>query len=263
MHVRPLMSGGDEDGRGGGTEDWAQCLFAEPTEEFREFDGDAELARVRSDAARLELEAREAMAARRSSLVPEASPAHWSELRAPSAPADLAASAGDEIAPLEETPTELPEPVEVEEDAVVFVGSADARFETSEDPRIPAGRLRFGCDEVARLVGLDPEALRSWKAEPTVGGTDVLRGGASFCREEFATLLRCRRLRDHAPLTVARTGAALMGSACDAIPVDVEFLVSELPTDESSLAELRDRLALLREEAAALAELSEQGAREG
>lgn len=145
-------------------------------------------------------------------------------LALPSGP-DPAASAIDTVPPDEAT--RRPHLREDEFSAALPVDPDAPEFETVDDPRIPAGQDSFRIGEVARVVGVKPYVLRYWETEfacvePEKTSTNQRR----YSRGDVATLLRIRRLRHDAQLTVAQT-RSLVEEAPEGVAGPVGALAAE------------------------------------
>lgn len=209
-----------------------------------EFDPDRALAEVRAREAMEELRARE-----------RAGPIRAAAADAPS----LGPSAivpGDALPEAEWPDTDLPTELRASGDGAPPVPRADVdpedpRFETPEDPRIPAAQDSFRIGEAARIVGVKPHVLRFWETEfDEVTPQKTTSNQRRYRREDVARLLRIRRLRHEAHLTVAQTRAALDTG----IPTPM-FDASEVPPER--VPQLRRRLAEVRRLAVELIELVE------
>lgn len=130
------------------------------------------------------------------------------------------------------------------------VDPSDRRFETAEDPRIPAGRSTFKIGEVARIVGVQPYVLRYWESElEFVSPQKTEAGQRRFRREDVATLLQVRRLRHDAGLTMAQTRALIReGRGSEVVSVTAERTASPwIVRDAEAQSRVRAQLLRMRE----------------
>lgn len=133
---------------------------------------------------------------------------------------------------------------------------AGSRFETAGDPRIPEGQHTFRIGEVAQIVGVRPYVLRYWETEfPSIEPRKTDTGQRRYDRDLVAQLLKIKRLRHEAQLTVAQTKAVLAdGAPSDAVAVGVEKV---LQADAASKSRVASHLAELREQVLELLALVE------
>lgn len=83
---------------------------------------------------------------------------------------------------------------------------SDARFETVDDPRIPADKSYFKIGEVARVTGLKPYVLRYWETEfPWIRPSKTSARQRLYRRQDIAVLLQIKRLRYEERRTIADT----------------------------------------------------------
>ncbi|MGF1508533.1 MAG: MerR family transcriptional regulator [Myxococcota bacterium] len=79
-------------------------------------------------------------------------------------------------------------------------------FETSDDPRIPHRQSSFRIGEVAQIVGVKPYVIRFWESEfSAIRPQKTETGQRRYLRSDVALLLRVKRLRHDAQLTLAQT----------------------------------------------------------
>lgn len=72
----------------------------------------------------------------------------------------------------------------------------DARYETAEDPRIPAERMFFKIGEVADITGIKPYVLRYWEIEfPWIKPEKTSSRQRRYRRQDIALLFQISRLR--------------------------------------------------------------------
>ncbi len=83
---------------------------------------------------------------------------------------------------------------------------SDPRFETVDDPRIPADQMYFKIGEVAKITGIKPYVLRYWEVEfPWIRPEKTSSRQRRYRRQDIALLFRIGRLRYEEQLTIDRT----------------------------------------------------------
>lgn len=88
--------------------------------------------------------------------------------------------------------------------------AADARYETVEDPRIPADQRFFKIGEVAEITGIKPYVLRYWEAEfPWLKPEKTRSRQRRYRRQDVALALEISRLRYEGRLTIEGTRQVL------------------------------------------------------
>lgn len=87
---------------------------------------------------------------------------------------------------------------------------SDPRFETADDPRIPAGRSFFKIGEAAKITGVKPYVLRYWETEFSwIRPTKTSARQRLYRRQDLALILQIRRLRYREQQTIAAVREAL------------------------------------------------------
>jgi DNA-binding transcriptional MerR regulator len=82
----------------------------------------------------------------------------------------------------------------------------DPRYETADDPRIPASVMFFKIGEVAEITGIKPYVLRYWEVEfPWIKPEKTSSRQRRYRRQDIALLLKISRLRYEEELTIERT----------------------------------------------------------
>ncbi|MCK6548464.1 MerR family transcriptional regulator [Myxococcota bacterium] len=82
----------------------------------------------------------------------------------------------------------------------------DARFETPDDPRIPASQMYFKIGEVSQITGIKPYVLRYWELEfPWIRPEKTSSRQRRYRRQDLALLFRISRLRYAEHLTIEET----------------------------------------------------------
>lgn len=82
----------------------------------------------------------------------------------------------------------------------------DPRYETPDDPRIPASVMFFKIGEVAEITGIKPYVLRYWEVEfPWIKPEKTSSRQRRYRRQDIALILQISRLRYEEELTIERT----------------------------------------------------------
>jgi DNA-binding transcriptional MerR regulator len=109
-------------------------------------------------------------------------------------------------------PSEPPPDAELDDELEARLGplalerepGADPRVETSDDPRIPAGKAYFKIGEVARITGVKPYVLRYWETEfPWLRPSKTSTRQRLYRRQDIALLFKIKRLRYEEHETIA------------------------------------------------------------
>ncbi|NJK89982.1 MAG: MerR family transcriptional regulator [Myxococcales bacterium] len=128
------------------------------------------------------------------------------------------------------------------------VDPKDPRFETADDPRIPPGRASFRIGEASRIVGVRPHVLRYWESElEFVRPEKTETGQRRFGREDLALLLKVRRLRHDANLTMAQTRTLIREAKVAPARHEASPGAPRVLRDADAKSRLREHLLHMRE----------------
>jgi DNA-binding transcriptional MerR regulator len=86
----------------------------------------------------------------------------------------------------------------------------DARYETTDDPRIPNERMFFKIGEVADITGIKPYVLRYWEIEfPWIKPEKTSSRQRRYRRQDIALLFKISRLRYEDQRSIEETRQAI------------------------------------------------------